>query len=129
MRSPLPSKAQSVLVLLGFALVVAAAILVIRSKSTARLSIEEKVNVSTLANRICKAASLSNCPIEWVGQSKGGGMLVGQPGKPVASVEQIRTVLAAPQWSELPGPSWVFQNGKYSVAVTPSTGAIVIAPF
>lgn len=92
--------------------------------TTAGLSIEDKINVPTLA----KAAGLSSCPIEWVRQGKGGGLLAGQSGKPIAALEQERTVLPAPQWSESPGPSWVFHNDKYSVAVTPSTGAILIAP-
>jgi len=128
MNSTRLSKAKAFFVVSGFALIVVAAVFFIRSKSTARLSIEDKVNVSTLANRICKAASLSSCPIEWVRQGKGGGVLAGQSGKPIAAVEQLRTVLPAPQWSESPGPSWVFHNGKYTVAVTPSTGAILIAP-
>jgi len=128
MNSTLLSKAKAFLVVSGFALIFVSAVFFIRSKSTARLSIEDKVNVSTLANRICKAAGLSSCPIEWVRHGKGGGVLAGQSGKPIAALEQVRTVLPAPQWSESPGPSWVFQNDKYSVAVTPSTGAILIAP-
>jgi len=128
MNSSLPSKAQAFVVVLVFALIVVAAILFIRSKSGVRLSIEDKVNVSSLANRICKSVSLATCPIEWVAKGKGGGVLAGQSGKPIASAEQVRVVLPAPQWVESSGPGWAFQNGKYSVSVTPDSGAILIAP-
>jgi hypothetical protein len=128
MNSSAPSRTQLLLVGFGFSLVVVAAILFIRSKSTVRLSIEDKVNVSSLANRICKSASLSSCPIEWVAHGKGAAMLVGQSGKPVASPEQVRVALPPPQWAESPGPDWSFQNGKYSVSVSPSSGAILVAP-
>ena len=129
MKSSVLSQARVFLVLGAFALVVFAAIWFIKSRSTARLSVEDKVNISALANRICKAAASSNCQIAWGGKEKGFGEIVGQAGRPVASREQVRGILSVQQWPEQETPSgWVFSNGKYSITYAAGSGSIVITP-
>ena len=127
-KSPL-APARTFLAFGAFALVVVAAMAFIKSQSTHRLSIEDKANISALANRICKSASANNCPIEWGGNDKGFAKLLARTGKPVVSLEQVRGVLNAPPWVEsTTRDGWSLDNGKYSVTVVPSSGDIVILP-
>ena len=59
---------------------------------------------------------------------KGGAAIAGQVGRPIASREQLRGVLPAPQWRESADEATVFRNGKYAVSIEAATGVILIAP-
>lgn len=110
-------------------LVLVAALLLVNRRGAYRFSIEEKVNISALANRICKAAAAASCPIEWGGTQQGFGTLAKRGTNPVATLEQIRSALASsmPKWSEaVTSDSHVFTNGRYSVAYSLGNGNIVI---
>lgn len=122
------SKPRALVALIVLALVVVAAILALRAKPGATLSIEDKVNLSAIANRICKAAAVDACPIAWSSEGKGGALLAAQAGRPIASRERLRGVLPAPQWRESQDDAGAFQNGKYVVSIDAATGAILIAP-
>ena len=129
MKAVSKSTAVSLLVFSVFALGIVAAISFTKSRTTHHMSIEDKVIISGFANRICKSAGLSSCPIEWGGKDKGFAKLPALAGKPIASLEQVRSVLSAPQWSESASQNaWSFSSGKYAVAVVPGSGEIVFTP-
>ncbi|MBO9685580.1 hypothetical protein [Roseateles chitosanitabidus] len=122
------AKPRALVALIVLALGVVAAIVFLRAKPGATLSIEDKVNLSAVAHRICKAAAVDTCPISWVSDGKGGAAIAGQVGRPIASREQLRGVLPAPQWRESADEATVFRNGKYAVSIEAATGVILIAP-
>ena len=129
MKAVSKSTAVALLVIGVFALGVVAAISFTKSRTTHHMSIEDKVIISGFANRICKSANLSNCPIEWGGKDKGFAKLPALASKPIASLEQVRRVLSAPQWSESASQNgWSFSSGKYSVALVPGSSEIVFTP-
>ena len=94
---------------------------------TLNFSTSDRSAIESIAAGICASSSVKPCPLQWSGKTKWFGTLPVQGSTSVASIAQLREVLAAPKWTTTEAAqSYEFVNGSYVVTYGKADGNIVI---
>lgn len=109
-------RVRATVIFLPLVAAVVATVALARSKPTDRLSTEDKANISSIAQRVCKASRAERCPVDWSTHDGKTGAVVSLPGQPVASMAEVQTMLAPDKWEPTWTKSgWLLLSDRYEI--------------